>query len=106
MLQPHSIVVVGGSLRFDDFIDDWRLTAKRVQDIDKLIENSATNLVIRWQRNGAGQLDADRLKGVLEPYRPGACDISLFLMKAKTRRRRCGSARNGRCARVASCANG
>ena len=78
MLQPHSIIVVFGSIRFDDFIDDWRLTAKTVHDIDKLIEQKATDLVIRWQQNGHGKLNADRLKGVLEPYRPGGCDISLF----------------------------
>jgi DNA polymerase-3 subunit alpha len=85
LLSAHAIVVVSGLLRFDDFIDDWRLTAKEIQDIDKLIERHATNLVIRWQpignSRGNGGLDADRLKQILEPYRPGACDISLFLRR-------------------------
>jgi DNA polymerase-3 subunit alpha len=81
MLTAHAIVVVTGMLRFDDFIDDWRLTAKTINDIDKLIEQNATNLLIRWQHNGNGGLDADHLKRVLEPYRPGACDISLFLRR-------------------------
>ncbi len=77
-LSAHAIVVVSGKLRYDDFIDDWRLTVQGINDIDSLIEQRATNLVIRWQRNGNGGLDADHLKRVLEPYRPGACDISLF----------------------------
>jgi len=81
MLTAHAIVVVTGMLRFDDFIDDWRLTAKAINDIDKLIEQHATNLVIRWQHAGNGGLDADHLKRVLEPYRPGACDISLFFRR-------------------------
>ena len=85
LLSAHAIVVVSGKLRFDDFIDDWRLTAKEICDIDKLIERHATNLVIRWQpignSRGNGGLDADQLKQVLEPYRPGACDISLFFRR-------------------------
>jgi len=81
MLTAHAIVVVSGKLRFDDFIDDWRLTVKDIYDIDKMIEQRATNLVIRWQQAGNGELDADRLKRVLEPYRPGSCDISLFFRR-------------------------
>ncbi|MDP6674775.1 MAG: DNA polymerase III subunit alpha, partial [Gammaproteobacteria bacterium] len=81
MLTAHAIIVVSGKLRFDDFIDDWRLTASDISDIDKLIEQHATNLVIQWQPGGNGSLNADRLKQVLEPYRPGSCDISLFFRR-------------------------
>jgi len=87
MLSAHAIVVVAGKSRFDDFIDGWRLNAKEIKDIDKLIEQRATNLVIRWQRDGNGGLDAARLKRVLEPYRPGACDISLFCRGDKAQAR-------------------
>jgi len=81
MLSAHAIVVVSGKLRFDDFIDDWRFTASDINDIDKLIEQHATNLVILWQRDGNSGPDADRLKRILEPYRPGTCDISLFFRR-------------------------
>ena len=37
-VAPESIVVISGKLRFDDFIDDWRLNAKEVHDIDRVIE--------------------------------------------------------------------
>jgi len=78
LLTAQAIVVVSGTLRFDDFIDDWRLTAKDINDIDQLIERRATNLVIRWQQEGPAAVDAGHLKQILEPYRPGRCDISLF----------------------------
>lgn len=81
LLSAHAIVVASGKIRFDDFIDDWRLTVKDVNDIDKTIEREATNLVIRWQHDDKNGLDANRLKRVLEPYRPGACDISLFFRR-------------------------
>ncbi len=89
LLTTHAIVVVSGKLRFDDYIDDWRLTATDINDIDKLIERLATNLVIRWQQDGRGGLDAVRLKRVLEPYRPGACDISLFFRRNNAQARLC-----------------
>jgi len=89
LLTAHAIVVVSGKLRFDEFIDDWRLNAKDITDIDKLIERRATNLVIRWQQNGAGALDAEHLKQVLEPYRPGGCDISLFIRRGHAQARVC-----------------
>ncbi|HJP39116.1 MAG TPA: DNA polymerase III subunit alpha, partial [Gammaproteobacteria bacterium] len=80
-LTAHAIIVVSGKLRFDDYIDDWCLLASDINDIDKLIEQRATNLVIQWQPGGNGSLRADRLKQVLEPYRPGSCDISLFFRR-------------------------
>jgi DNA polymerase-3 subunit alpha len=89
LLVAHAIVVVSGKLRFDDFIDDWRLTAKEINDIDKLVEQRATSLVIRWQDDGNGGLDADRLKRVLEPYRPGRCSISLFFRRDGAQARVC-----------------
>ncbi len=81
LLTGHAIVVVSGLLRFDDYLDDWRLTAKEVSDIDKVIERCASNLVIRWHDGDDDGLDADRLRQVLEPYRPGDCDISLYVRR-------------------------
>ena len=81
LLVAHTIVVISGGLKFDEFIDGWRVTAKEVADIDRVIEAKAPNLVIRWHENVSGKLDANRLKDVLEPYRPGSCDISLFYVR-------------------------
>ncbi len=78
LLTTHAIVVISGSLKFDDFIDGWRLTAKDVADIDRVIESKSPDLIIRWCEDVHGKLDANRLKNLLEPFRPGSCDISVF----------------------------
>ena len=81
LLTPESIVVVAGKLRFDDFINGWRLNGTEVTDIDRLVESKADNLIIRWRESASGRLDPQLLKSVLEPYRPGRCEISLFYLR-------------------------
>ena len=78
LLTSDSIVVISGKLRFDDFIDGWRLTGKEVRDIDRAIEACADRLVIRWPQDTNAAPTPERLKSILEPYRPGNCKISLF----------------------------
>ncbi|MFQ5634462.1 MAG: DNA polymerase III subunit alpha [Gammaproteobacteria bacterium] len=75
LLTPESIVVISGKLRYDDFIDNWRLNGKEVADIDRVIESRANRLIIRWSGES---LDPQQLKSVLEPFRPGSCEISVF----------------------------
>ena len=69
LLTAHNVVVISGRLRFDEYIDGWRLTAKDVTDIDRIVESRATGLLIRWDSVRQGPLDAGRLKGLLEPFR-------------------------------------
>jgi DNA polymerase-3 subunit alpha len=78
LLTPNEILVITGSLKFDDFIDGWKVTAKEVADIDRVIESRSPNLIIRWSEDVNGRMNADQLKQVLEPFRPGRCDISVF----------------------------
>jgi DNA polymerase-3 subunit alpha len=92
LLTVHSVVVVSGRLRFDEFIDGWRLTAKEVMDIDRIVEARATGLVIRWDVVTHGALDAAKLKRLLEPFRPGSCDVNLlYLQKEGQARIRLGN---------------
>ncbi len=87
LLTPESIVVVSGKLRFDDFLDGWRLHGKEVMDIDRVIETRADKLIIRWRDAGHGQLDPQGLKAILEPFRPGKCEISLFYARGAAQAR-------------------
>jgi DNA polymerase-3 subunit alpha len=77
-LGSNAIVVVNGSLRFDEFIDGWRLAARDIVDMDRVIEKRASRLVIRWNGDQRGRLDARRLQAALEPFRPGACSIAIY----------------------------
>jgi DNA polymerase-3 subunit alpha len=87
LLTPESIVVIAGKIRYDDFIDGWRLNAKEVTDVDRVVESRADRLIIRWREDLNGQLDAGRLKAILEPYRPGRCEISLFYLRTDAQAR-------------------
>ena len=48
LVAKDAILVVDGGLRWDDFIDDWRLAAKKIMDVDQAREQYARNLVLRW----------------------------------------------------------
>jgi len=87
LLVSHAIVVISGKLRFDDFIGDWRLTAREVMDIDRLVEDRASGLVIRWCRREGRVPDPGRLRETLDPYRPGRCDVSLYVERADAQAR-------------------
>jgi hypothetical protein len=72
------IRVVEGKLRFDEFIDGWRLAVKTVRDIDRVIEQRASRLVIHWLAGQSDDLSPTELRALLEPYRPGRCDVALY----------------------------
>ena len=82
LLTSESIVVISGKIRFDDFIGGWRLTAREVLDIDRLVEDRASGLIIRWRGLEDCAPDASRLRAALEPYRPGHCDVRLHYERA------------------------
>lgn len=78
LLENHVIRVVEGKLRFDEFIDGWRLAVKKVRDIDRVIEQRASRLVIHWLARQSDDLSPTELRALLEPYRPGRCDVALY----------------------------
>jgi DNA polymerase-3 subunit alpha len=87
LLVAHAIVVISGQIKFDDFIDGWRVNAKEAFDIDRVIETRASKLVIRWREGTNGALNANHLKHTLEPFRPGSCAVSLFYQRANAEAR-------------------
>jgi DNA polymerase-3 subunit alpha len=80
-LGAHSIVVVTGTLRFDDYVDAWRLVANEISDIDRVIEARASRLVIRWLEGPERRMTPRSLQKALEPFRPGNCSISIQLAR-------------------------
>jgi DNA polymerase-3 subunit alpha len=76
LIAKDALVVVEGLLRFDEFSDAWRLAARRVTELDKLREQEARRLVIRCTQGDVGRL-CDRLAGILAPWHPGPCPITV-----------------------------
>jgi DNA polymerase-3 subunit alpha len=86
-LGANAIVVVTGHLRWDAFIDGWRLAARDVLDIDRVIERRATRLLIRWTSGLGSRMDATKLRRALEPFRPGSCGIWVYYTRSDARAR-------------------
>jgi len=92
LIAKSAILVVEGSLRFDEYIEDWRLTAKRVLDIDQARERYGRRLMLRWPPNadrGAGR-GADRrfvesLQEALRPFRGGRCQVAVRYQNVEAR---------------------
>jgi DNA polymerase-3 subunit alpha len=75
-IAKSAILIVEGSLRFDEFIEGWRLTAKKVIDIDQAREQYARRLVLRWPTD-AGPDFVRKLETTLRPFCGGRCSVAI-----------------------------
>jgi DNA polymerase-3 subunit alpha len=77
LLSKDEIVVVGGALRYDEFMGAWQLNARKVVPIDRVIETRAHGMILKLAPNGQGQRLLSQLHDVLLPYRQGTCDVAV-----------------------------
>ncbi len=81
VVTKDAILVVEGSLRWDDFVDDWRIGAKKIMDVDQAREQFARNLVLRWPtargRNGDASKLIAALEQALQPSKGGKCNVAV-----------------------------
>jgi DNA polymerase-3 subunit alpha len=76
LITKDALVLVEGTLRFDDFSDSWRLAARRISDLERLREQEARRVVLRSSQAELPRL-TERLAAILEPWRPGPCPITI-----------------------------
>ena len=50
LVVKDALVLIEGSLRFDEQGDCWRLAAKRVTELDRAREQQAHRIVLLWPR--------------------------------------------------------
>jgi DNA polymerase-3 subunit alpha len=79
IIVKDAILVVDGSLRYDDFIEAWRLQAKSLMDIDRARERFARRLWLRWPEVFDGPLGLNRFEEMLKPYLRGPCSVSVVV---------------------------
>jgi len=88
LLTKDALVLVEGSLRFDDFSNAWRIAGKRVVALSAVREQRARRLILRWPRDP--QVDPPRftarLKELLATAAGGDCDV---LIRYETDAARC-----------------
>ena len=79
LVARDAILVVEGNLRFDDFADDWRVSARKIIDVAQAREQFARRLVLRWPRgtNGDGGHVIAAIERALRPNRGGRCAVAI-----------------------------
>jgi DNA polymerase III subunit alpha len=79
IIVKDAILIVDGTLRFDDFIEAWRLQAKSLMDIDRARERFARRLWLRWPEEFDGPQGLNRFEQMLKPYLRGPCGVSVAI---------------------------
>jgi DNA polymerase-3 subunit alpha len=83
IIVKDAILIVDGMLRFDDFIEAWRLQAKTMMDIDRARERFARRLWLRWPAEFDGPAGMKRFEDLLKPYLKGPCGVSVAVNRAE-----------------------
>jgi DNA polymerase-3 subunit alpha len=82
IIVKDAILIVDGMLRFDDFIEAWRLQAKTLMDIDRARERFARRLWFKWPAQFDGPSGLTRFEELLKPYLKGPCGVSVAVNRA------------------------
>lgn len=77
LVNKDEMLVVAGQLRFDDFLNDWRLTGRMLSSVDETIEQNASRLTIHWPEDVPGDEFVDSLEAALAPYAYGDCEVCI-----------------------------
>ncbi len=84
-INKHAVLVVFGQLRYDDFLNGWRLNAQRVESVDSAIERNARRLTILVRATSLGDEFVESLKSTLQPFRRGGCEVCVQYSGEKAR---------------------
>jgi len=76
LIVKDALVIIEGTLRFDEFSDSWRLAARRIAEFDELRSRCAQRIVLRCSHAELPRL-TERLAEILGPWRPGPCPVTI-----------------------------
>jgi len=85
VIARDAILVVEGQLRFDEFIEDWRINARKLQPLDELREREARRLVIRLPAAAGDERFLQRLEETLRARRGGQCGVAVHYVGDEAR---------------------
>jgi DNA polymerase-3 subunit alpha len=76
LIVKDALVLIEGLLRFDEFSDGWRLSARRITDLDQALQGQARRIVLKWpgEREPAA---VEELAQILARWRPGPCPVTI-----------------------------
>ncbi|MGH8132304.1 MAG: DNA polymerase III subunit alpha, partial [Steroidobacteraceae bacterium] len=76
LVAKDALVLVEGVLRFDEFSDAWRMSARCISELDEVRSRCAQRLVLRCSQADLPRLH-EQLAGMLTPWSPGPCPITI-----------------------------
>jgi len=79
IIVKDAVLIVEGTLRFDDFTESWRLQGKTLVDIDRARERFARRLWIRWPQHFDTPAGMAHFEALLKPYVRGTCSVGVVL---------------------------
>jgi len=85
VIARDAILVVEGQLRFDEFIEDWRINARKLTPLDELREREARRLVIRLPAVAGDERFLQRLEETLRARRGGQCGVAVHYIGDQAR---------------------
>jgi DNA polymerase-3 subunit alpha len=84
LIVKDALVLIEGLLRFDEFSDGWRLSARRITDLDEALESQARRIVLKWPSQHTPAA-FEELARILARWRPGACPVTIEYRAANAR---------------------
>jgi DNA polymerase-3 subunit alpha len=78
LIVKDAIVLVDGGLKWDEFIEGWRLAAKRLIAIETAREAQARRLLLRWPPGAELAALLKSLDTALVPARGGRCHVAVY----------------------------
>jgi DNA polymerase-3 subunit alpha len=78
LVAKDALLVVEGGLKWDDYSEGWRLSAKKLVGLESARENQARRLLLRWPAGTEGRDVLARLEGALRPARGGRCAVAVY----------------------------
>ncbi len=85
IIARDAILIVEGQLRFDEFIEDWRINAKKLTPIDELRMREARRLLIRLPAADGDLRFMQKLETTLRPCRGGQCGVAVHYVGDQAR---------------------
>jgi DNA polymerase-3 subunit alpha len=82
IIVKDAILVVEGLLRYDDFIEAWRLQAKSLMTLDRARERFGRRLWLKWPAAFEQPGGMTRFEELLRPYLGGPCGVSVAISRA------------------------
>src|ERR1700733_11521659 len=77
LIVKDALVLVEGHFRFDEFGDAWRISARKITDLNAVRESQARRLVLKLPQRPDRNALLTRLAEVLTPWRNGPCQVTV-----------------------------